>query len=74
MDDCQCVILKEIFDIGQKEHFFKKSTLFLKNKAPKFSSPPIQSILYVFCTKIKFCIIFAKGGIIRWSNPKKGLD
>ena len=48
------------FNIGQKGHFFLKEGHFFEKRAPKISSPPAQSLLYVFCIKIKFCIIFAK--------------
>ena len=53
-------------EIQGSVRYWPKRTLFEK-RAPKFHHP----LFYVICIKIKFCIIFAKGGSIRLQRAKK---
>ena len=54
------IFMKKMHFLWKRAIYLKKEHFFWK-KGTKYFTPPIQSLLWLFCIKIKLCILFAKG-------------
>ena len=47
--------------VAEQHPLLAEKDTFLKRRASNISPPPVQSLFYLFCIKIKLCILSQKG-------------